>query len=91
MLAGELATGQTLWGDLPRPVYPEALRRSAPPFSLDRADRGLDYTHLLGSLVKPDQLRRGGWQRYFSKARTLGWLTEASEHSTRSEWSNGQI
>jgi hypothetical protein len=43
MLAGELATGQTLWGDLPRPVYPEALRRSAPPFWLDRANRELDY------------------------------------------------
>ncbi len=45
MLAGELATGQTLWGDLPRPVYPEALRRSAPPFWLDRADRELDYAN----------------------------------------------
>ncbi len=31
MLTGELATNRVLWGDLPRPGYPAALRREAPP------------------------------------------------------------
>jgi predicted nucleotidyltransferase len=43
MLTGELAGSQTLWGDLPRPDYPEALRISAPPFWLGRAKRELEY------------------------------------------------
>jgi predicted nucleotidyltransferase len=43
MLPGELAGNQPLWGDHPRPEYPSALRRSAPPFWLDRAARELDY------------------------------------------------
>ena len=43
MLPGELAGGRTLWGDLPQPSYPDALRKSAPPFWLGRAGRELDY------------------------------------------------
>ena len=45
MLPGELAISQSLWGDLPRPHYPDALRRTAPPFWLGRAKRELDYTN----------------------------------------------
>jgi Nucleotidyltransferase domain len=31
VLVGELALGKVLWGSLPRPTFPEALRQSAPP------------------------------------------------------------
>jgi hypothetical protein len=41
--AGELAGSHTLWGELPRPTYPQALRRAAPPSWLRRANRELDY------------------------------------------------
>ena len=43
MLPGELAGSHDLWGELPRPDYPEALRKSAPPAWLGRATRELDY------------------------------------------------
>jgi hypothetical protein len=43
MLTGELAGSQLLWGDLPRPEYPDALRKSAPPAWLGRANGELDY------------------------------------------------
>ena len=43
MLPGELAISKTLRGDLPRPLYPDALRSTAPPFWLGRAERELDY------------------------------------------------
>lgn len=43
MLLGELAISRTLWGELPKPSYPMALRRSAPPMWLGRANRELDY------------------------------------------------
>lgn len=43
MLAGELAISNTLWGELPKPTYPTALRRSAPPLWLGRAKLELDY------------------------------------------------
>jgi hypothetical protein len=43
MLTGELAGSRVLSGELPRPDYPDALRKSAPPFWLDRAKRELDY------------------------------------------------
>jgi hypothetical protein len=43
MLTGELAGSRDLWGALPRPAYPAALRASAPPFWLARAQRELDY------------------------------------------------
>jgi predicted nucleotidyltransferase len=52
-LAGELSDAQTLWGDLPRPTYPEALRESAPRFWLDRAGRELDYASYWSSSVNP--------------------------------------
>lgn len=43
MLTGELAGSQVLWGELPRPDYPDALRKNAPPSWLERARRELDY------------------------------------------------
>jgi predicted nucleotidyltransferase len=43
MLTGELAISSTLWGELPRPGYPDALRRKAPGVWLERAHRELDY------------------------------------------------
>jgi predicted nucleotidyltransferase len=43
MLPGELATSRNLWGYLARPDYPDALRKSAPPIWLGRANRELDY------------------------------------------------
>jgi hypothetical protein len=42
-----------VWGDLPRPSYPDALRRSAPPFWLDRADRELEYATYWASSENP--------------------------------------
>ncbi len=59
MLTGELAGSQTLWGDLPRPDYPDALRMSAPPFWLGRAKRELDYASYYVNLGQPDWLCRG--------------------------------
>lgn len=53
MLTGELAGSQTLWGDLPRPDYPDALRKSAPPFWLGRAKRELDYASYWVTAVNP--------------------------------------
>jgi hypothetical protein len=53
MLPGELATSQTLWGDLPRPAYPDALRMSAPPFWLGRANRELDYANYWAASSNP--------------------------------------
>jgi hypothetical protein len=43
MLTGELAISQTLWGELPRPDFPDALRRAAPAIWVGRAQRELDY------------------------------------------------
>lgn len=43
MLTGELAISRTLWGELPKPSYPDALRKSAPPMWLGRASRELEY------------------------------------------------
>lgn len=45
MLAGELATNRTLWGTLPRPEFPDALRVSAPRAWLARAAAELGYAH----------------------------------------------
>jgi len=53
MLPGELAGSQVLWGDLPRPDYPEALRKSAPPSWLDRAKRELDYASYWANSANP--------------------------------------
>jgi predicted nucleotidyltransferase len=53
MLPGELAGSRTLWGDLPRPNYPDALRKSAPPFWLDRANRELDYARYWATSDNP--------------------------------------
>jgi len=43
LVLAELAGSQTLHGQLPRPGYPAALRRSAPAIWQDRAERTLDY------------------------------------------------
>lgn len=43
MLTGELAISRTLWGELPRPGYPDALRRKAPAVWLGRAHQELAY------------------------------------------------
>jgi hypothetical protein len=43
LVAAELALGRVLLGDLPRPDYPEALRRSAPPVWRGRAAATLSY------------------------------------------------
>lgn len=43
LVAAELAIGRVLVGDLPRPDYPEALRRSAPPVWRGRASALLSY------------------------------------------------
>jgi hypothetical protein len=53
MLPGELAGSRDLWGELPRPDYPEALRKSAPPAWLDRATRELDYASYWASSANP--------------------------------------
>jgi predicted nucleotidyltransferase len=41
VLAGELALGKTLAGELPRPEFPEALRKTAPAWWRDDADFSL--------------------------------------------------
>lgn len=43
LVVAELAVRRVLYGDLPRPEYPDALRRSAPPRWLADARRTLDY------------------------------------------------
>ncbi|MEE2038263.1 nucleotidyltransferase domain-containing protein [Nocardiopsis sp. CT-R113] len=43
LVVAELAIGRTLVGDLPRPDYPEALRRSAPPVWRGMASATLAY------------------------------------------------
>ncbi|MFE1471225.1 nucleotidyltransferase domain-containing protein [Nocardiopsis dassonvillei] len=43
LVVAELAIGQVLVGDLPRPDYPEALRRSAPPVWRGTAAATLSY------------------------------------------------
>ena len=53
MLTGELATSQTLWGQLPRPGFPHALRESAPPMWIGRAKRELDYAAYWASSENP--------------------------------------
>ncbi len=53
MLTGELAGSRDLWGELPRPDYPAALRRSAPPAWLDRATRELDYARYWATSGNP--------------------------------------
>jgi hypothetical protein len=62
VLAGELALAKVLSGELPRPAFPEALRRSAPPrwdasaaFSLMLAEKAAargDETYRSGLLAK---------------------------------------
>ncbi|SFT08531.1 nucleotidyltransferase domain-containing protein [Saccharopolyspora flava] len=44
LVVAELALNRTLRGDLPRPDFPEALRKSAPPIWRDRANLTLQYT-----------------------------------------------
>ncbi len=53
MLPGELSISRHLWGELPRPKYPEALRQSAPPFWLARAKRELDYAGYWATSANP--------------------------------------
>jgi predicted nucleotidyltransferase len=43
LVVAELALGRVLHGELPRPTYPEALQRAAPPKWWDRAARTFDY------------------------------------------------
>ncbi len=53
MLPGELASSRSLWGDLVRPDYPDALRKSAPLFWLGRANRELDYASYWATSANP--------------------------------------
>jgi predicted nucleotidyltransferase len=43
LVVAELALSRVLWGELPRPTYPEALQRAAPSRWWDRAARTFDY------------------------------------------------
>ena len=56
MLPGELAISRTLFGALPRPEYPAALRRSAPAAWLSRADRELGYARFWARSENPVNL-----------------------------------
>jgi hypothetical protein len=53
MLTGELASSRTLWGSLPRPFYPPALRREAPREWLQRADSELAYAYHWAATENP--------------------------------------
>jgi predicted nucleotidyltransferase len=46
LIVAELAQNQTVKGELPRPAYPEALSRSAPPFWWDRANLLFGYSRV---------------------------------------------
>ena len=77
MLPGELAGSWSLWGVLPRPGYPDALRKSAPPFWLGRANRN-STTPDIGLHRSTRSVVRGRWPRSSSRARRPGWPIEAS-------------
>jgi predicted nucleotidyltransferase len=53
MLRGELATNRVLRGDLPRPDFPDRLRRDAPPAWSRRAGRELDYARYWARTENP--------------------------------------
>jgi predicted nucleotidyltransferase len=53
MLPGELAGSRDLWGELPRPGYPDALRESAPPVWLARANHELEYARYWVASANP--------------------------------------
>ncbi|WP_188989381.1 nucleotidyltransferase domain-containing protein [Saccharopolyspora thermophila] len=46
LVVAELAINQVLHGDLPRPEYPEALRKAAPPVWWERASAELTYARI---------------------------------------------
>jgi hypothetical protein len=49
VLAGELAIGRVLMGELPRPAFPDALRAAAPPVWANLADGALRYAEVYAS------------------------------------------
>jgi predicted nucleotidyltransferase len=53
MLMGELATNRVIWGELPHPSYPVALRRTAPPHWLERATNEVGYCHYWAASANP--------------------------------------
>jgi predicted nucleotidyltransferase len=53
MLTGELATNRALWGSLPRPKFPDALRSSAPRVWLERAAAELGYARFWAMTANP--------------------------------------
>jgi predicted nucleotidyltransferase len=53
MLTGELATNRTLWGELPKPQYPDALQAAAPGRWLERAAGELRYAHYWADTANP--------------------------------------
>lgn len=53
MLTGELATNRTLWGDLPRPAFPGALRRTAPQRWMERATNEVGYARYWATTANP--------------------------------------
>src|ERR1700728_295185 len=53
MLTGELAVSRGLWGHLPKPDYPDALRVSAPPAWLARARGELGYAAHWAATANP--------------------------------------
>lgn len=53
MLTGELAISRTLWGGLPRPEYPPALRERAPGAWIARAEGELGYARYWADSENP--------------------------------------
>jgi hypothetical protein len=89
ILPGELAISHALWGDLPRPLYPDALRRTGPPSGWDGRTESLT-TPTIGQSRPTRLAAQGDWRRLPFRVLTLAWPIEASGRSTRSEWSNGR-
>jgi hypothetical protein len=83
LVLAELALGQVLRGQLPRPDYPVALRARAPGVWWDRAERTFGY-------ARANYARRGGWPsvpgwsgRQHLRRRTRCWQRAASGSPTR--------
>ncbi|MGV9882022.1 nucleotidyltransferase domain-containing protein [Streptomyces sp. NPDC003006] len=79
LVVAELAVNQVLRGELPRPAYPDALRRTAPPVWLDRARMTLGY-------ARDNNAPRG---RYTEVAGALATAAMQGAHAVlaaRGEW-----
>ncbi|MEU4838919.1 nucleotidyltransferase domain-containing protein [Nocardia testacea] len=79
LVVAELALNQVLHGALPRPVYPAALRRTAPPIWRDRATMTLRY-------ARDAYVRRGQATEVAGALATAAAQTAHAVLAARGEW-----